>query len=288
MPPVAPDAFYTRVLSDLLRAGTINQADSILVLCGGETDFATLRHLGFTNVTISNLDERQAQDQGRAFAPYAWRYLDAQQIDLPDASHDLAIVHSGLHHLTCPPKGITEMVRVARRGILGFEPHLSAFTRLGVRLGVGQEYETAAVHANDCRWGGLENSEIPNFVYRLAPADIYRAVQTCAPYCRYAYRYWYVTRMPGRLRSLRNPLLRGLALTTGGLWEFLGRHLPPLANNFAFHVDKSAADSNLFPWLRRDEGRIRLVPDALDRIYRPPSTDLTAATRFSRVTGLLT
>ena len=49
------------------------------------------------------------------------------------------------HHCHSPHRGLLEMYRVARRGVLAFEPRDTRLVRLGVRLGFGQEYEIAAV-----------------------------------------------------------------------------------------------------------------------------------------------
>ncbi len=253
-----PDDFYRTVLEDLTAAGDLHREDTVLVVCGGATDRRVFLDAGFKNVTISNLDERLIASAGQPFEPYAWKHLKLQHLDLADEAYDFVVVHSGLHHLRCPPLGLTEMFRVARKGILGFEPNKNRYTRLGVRLGFGQEYETAAVLDNQCRWGGVENTEIPNYVYRFCKDDIERTIQAYAPVCRYRYRYWYATRMPGRLFRLRNPLIRRLSKATAGVLELAGRRCSWLANNMAFAVLKpDRTDPALFPWLIRENGRIR-------------------------------
>jgi ubiquinone/menaquinone biosynthesis C-methylase UbiE len=39
-----------------------------------------------------------------------------------DNSFDFAIVHNGLHHCYSPHRGLLELYRVSRQGILVFEP----------------------------------------------------------------------------------------------------------------------------------------------------------------------
>ncbi len=253
----ASAGFYRSVLEILLADGTLNRRDNILVVCGDTTDRRVFLDAGFKNVTISNVDERLRARGEKPFAPYAWRRLDARQLDLPDACYDFAVVHSGLHHLDCPPKGLAEMLRVAGKGVIGFEPCKNIFTALGIRLGFGQEYEKAAVFDNECKRGGANNSEIPNYVYRFRKDDIKRTVQASSPICRYRYRYWFATRMPARLQNVRNPLVRFTARAGGGFFEFMGRHFPCLANNMAFAVIKPAnLESGLFPWLKINNGRV--------------------------------
>ena len=261
------DPFFQTVLADLLKSSAISKEDSILVICGGDTDFDNLRTAGFENVTISNLDERMLADNGACYAPYQWRFENAETIQTADASYDFVLVHSGLHHLRCPLKGVTEMYRVARKGIIGFEPNLNLFTKLGARLGFGQRWEHAAVFFNDMKWGGVENTEIPNYVYRFRADDIRQTANTFNPVADHECRFWYSTRFPDRLLSVRNPLIRIPAKLGAPVFEFAGRTLPVLANNMAFWVRKPAVPEDLLPWLTTSEGVVRLDQKELAKIY---------------------
>lgn len=73
------------------------------------------------------------------------------------------------------------MYRIASSGILGFEPYRNLFTTLGVALGFEQKYEIAAVFHNDRKYGGVENTAIPNFIYRFTSSDIRRTIQSWSP-----------------------------------------------------------------------------------------------------------
>ncbi len=262
----APD-FYESVLRELLDDGRISTESSILVVCGDDHDWQTLRNLGFANVTISNLDDRLQQSSENPFEPYAWSYDDAENLSHPDGSFDFVLVHSGLHHLHSPQKGLAEMYRVASRGILGFEPNQNLFTRLGVKLGFGQQYETAAVFFNDCRFGGVANSQIPNYVYRFTKAEVIKTIQAYSPIAAHRYRFWHATRIPSRLYQTKSASRRMLVATSERLLRFLGGNFPMLANNMAFFVPKPTIPEDLFPWLNLKEGSI--VPDEtyLNRIY---------------------
>ena len=104
-----------------------------------------LEDLGFTDVVISNVDTRTTS---AAFAPFEWSFQDAEDLTYPDDSFDFCIVHSGLHHCKSPHEALLEMYRVSRQGVLVFEPCDNLTTRIGVWLGIGQEYEIAAVAGN--------------------------------------------------------------------------------------------------------------------------------------------
>ena len=261
--------FYASVLRELLSQRVLLTSSRILVVCGDAHDHETLTSLRFEQVTISNIDERLKEDPGNRFAPYAWDYQHAEALTYGDNSFDFALVHSGLHHLRCPQKGIAEMYRVAAAGILAFEPHRSLFTSLGVKLGFGQQYETAAVFYNECRYGGVANSSVPNYVYRFTRADVERTIQTHVPVAPHRFRFWYATQMPFRLRAIKKNTLRGAGVRLlGGPLVFLGKIFPFLANNMAFYVAKPAIPGDLFPWLRAAGNRIIANEEWLKRQYR--------------------
>ena len=61
------EKFYQKVVSKKIK----NKKASILVCGGGNLDKKILEDCGFTNVTISNLDERM---EGNEYAPFKWKY----------------------------------------------------------------------------------------------------------------------------------------------------------------------------------------------------------------------
>lgn len=48
--------FYDEVIAQLLRAGVLDTAMTVLVVCGGQTDKAVLLSSGFGDVVISSID----------------------------------------------------------------------------------------------------------------------------------------------------------------------------------------------------------------------------------------
>lgn len=254
-----PD-FYRNTLRRLLSEGVLSQDDRILCVCAGDRDRDAMMALGFGNVTISNLGDRSSSGNAERFAPYAWSHEDVEKLSFGDDSFDIAIVHSGLHHLRCPQRGIAEMYRVASKGILAFEPYRNLFTRIGVAFGFGQEYETSAVFQSDCRQGGAANTAIPNYVYRFTADDIRRTIQAYNPVAKHSYRFWYTIRIPDRLAQMRKRSLATLVRMASPLLLFLGRHCRFFANNLAFLVLKPRIPGDLFPWLKVDGSGI--VPNA--------------------------
>lgn len=126
--------FYVATLRRLLADGWLRTDDRVLVVCGGEVDRGALLAVGLTDVTISNLDDRMTTDGESRYAPYSWDYQDAESLTCADNSYDICIVHDGLHRCRSPYYALAEMLRVAQRGVVAFEPRDNGVTRLGIRL----------------------------------------------------------------------------------------------------------------------------------------------------------
>jgi SAM-dependent methyltransferase len=241
------DDFYSGTLQRLLKAGWLKLDSSVLVVCGGRYDRDVFDELGFRDVTISNLDSRMT---GEEFAPYPWSMQDVEDLRFEDGTFDFVVVHQGLHHCYSPHRGLLEMYRVARRGVLAFEPRDTRLVRLGVLLGFGQEYEVAAVAANEMQFGGVGNSAIPNFVYRWTEREIEKTICTFAPEGRAAFRYFSALRVPEeRMQSMKNRFVAGCLRSLLPLVRVFAALFPKQSNCFAFAITKVEA---LHPWMVDD------------------------------------
>jgi SAM-dependent methyltransferase len=207
--------------------------------------------------------------KAQELAPFGWSYQDAERLTFEDESFDFCIVHSGLHHCYSPHRALLEMYRVARKGLLLFEPYDNLTTRFGVRLNIGQEYEHAGVFCNDCHHGGAGNSSIPNFIYRWTEQEIIKTVNCYAPHARHEIRFIHKMRIPWtQLRRRRNKTMYyivRLAQPALTLLEFL---FPKQGNNFAALILKPELPQALHPWLRHDGQDIRLDEKWLAARYR--------------------
>jgi SAM-dependent methyltransferase len=116
----------------LRRAGQLDPAEaSVLTICSGAGgDGAFLRNEGFDDVTVSDFSE-EALHLCEQFNPeLKTKLLNAERLDLPDGSYDIALVQDGLSHLPRPVVGFTEMLRVARKAVIVIEPHSGLVPRL--------------------------------------------------------------------------------------------------------------------------------------------------------------
>ena len=248
--------FYKEVLDGLISDGVMAADMRLLVVCGGDADKEVLDACGFQDVVISNLDERMT---GTEFAPFQWSYQDAEHLDFADDSFDFCVVHSGLHHCYSPHGALVEMYRVARKGVVLFEPYDNLVSRLGMRLGFGQEYEHAAVFYNDCAYGGLKNSHIPNYVYRWTEKEIIKTINCFAPYGKHRFQFMYKLRIPyGQLKGRKNKLFFFAAVAALPALRLFAALFPKQSNNFAAVVTKPEFPDDLHPWLRRDKDGIQL------------------------------
>jgi hypothetical protein len=258
--------FYDEVVAELLRTGVLAAGMEILVLCGGRLDTQVMQRNGFTNVTISNVDQRPDE---KVLAPYRWTYQDAEQITLADNSVDFCVVHSGLHHCQSPHRGLIEMYRVARRGLLMFEPYDNLLTRLGVRLKIGQEYEHAGVFTNDGHFGGVRNSEIPNFVYRWTEREISKTISCYAPHARHRALFFHRMRVPWtQLRLRRARWFYHAVRLAQPVLKVIEVCFPRQSNTFAAVVLKPELPAALHPWLRLDGDTVRVDETWLATRYR--------------------
>jgi SAM-dependent methyltransferase len=258
--------FYVDTLRKLLDRGILARDSSILSVCGSFRDRDCLVEAGLRQATISNLDERIT---GNEFAPYQWSRQDAEQLDFADESFDFCIAHNGLHHCRSPHRALLDMYRVARKGVLVFEPLDNLITRLGARLGLGQRYEIAAVAGSGYACGGLRNTVVPNYVYRWTPREIEKAIHSYAPFSEHQIAYFYQFRFPWEASGLARRRLRRLIyfalvpLTRLVTWIY-----PPASNNFAFLVLKPRIPEQLHPWLKHEDGQITLRKEWVEQRYR--------------------
>jgi ubiquinone/menaquinone biosynthesis C-methylase UbiE len=237
------EEFYTSVVEELIKSKT----DTILICGAGFCDTSVFDSLGFVNVTISNLDTRTKPGD---YLPYKWSFQNAESLSFNDNSFDYVVIHAAIHHASSPHKVLTEMYRVAKKGVLAFESRDSLLMRYIEKFNITQIYEHAAVYYNDCNYGGMNNTEIPNFVYRWTEREIEKTIQAYAPYCEHNYIYRYSMTFPSTARLEKKNKLKILFLISMQpfYWLFI-KVFKKQQNLFAFFIEKPDFGKNLFPWL---------------------------------------
>jgi SAM-dependent methyltransferase len=257
--------FYSEVLSEIIG----DRKASILVCGGGSTDKEVLEELGFTNVTISNLDERM--DSGK-WTPFEWKFENMESLSFKDGSYDYVITHATIHHASSPHKALTEMYRVAQKGVLAFEARDSITMRFLKLFRFADTYEQAAVYYNDCKYGGVNNSDIPNYIFRWTEREVEKTIKSYAPYAEHRFCYRYGTAISGPHELEKKGGIKSLFFTTvRPLFVLLAKVFPRQQNMFAFYIEKPTLPDMLFPWLRWNNGDISFNKEWGDHKYKHPT-----------------
>jgi SAM-dependent methyltransferase len=230
--------FVESVTDALLAEGVVDRSDSVLAVCAGERERDLLADRGFKRVVISNLELEGDM------APFEWSRQDAQALGFEDGSFDVAVVVAGLHHCASPHRALVEMYRVARKGILAVEARESLLTRAAVRFGLASEYELDAVAAHDYESGGVDDTSVPNFVYRWKEQEFRKVIRSADPTGEPSFRFFYALDVPRRVPAARviEPALTAAASV-----------FPRLSNTMAM---VALRPRELWPWLVRKDGRV--------------------------------
>jgi len=259
--------FYQNHVLELI----VDKKSSILVCGGGDLDKKVFENLGFSNVTISNLDSRMTKD---SYNPYVWKYENAESLSYPDESFDYVVIHAAIHHASSPHKVLTEMYRTAKIGVLAFESRDSVIMNYLERKELTQIYEHAAVYYNDCNYGGVNNTEIPNYIYRWTEREIEKCIKSYAPYCIHEFIYRYGTAFPCTPELENKGTLKQYLLKFARpFYKIFVKFFPKQQNLFAFYIEKPKVPDNLFPWLVFDENErvIRFKKEWGDQKYKSPT-----------------
>jgi SAM-dependent methyltransferase len=253
--------FVESVLAELLKEGVLATSDSVIAVCAGSRERDLFAELGFTNVLITNLDDRIADEA--AFAPFAWSREDAQNLNLPDASFDFAFVADGLHHCSSPHKALLEMYRVSRRGVVVVESRDNLLMRVATSVGLSPEYELEAVVDNDFKWGGVDNTGVPNYIYRWTESEFKKTISSFDPSGRHLFRFVYGLNLPFEQAKLKktNAKLYAVRLAEPLVKAFTGV-FKKQRNTLAMVALKPRLPDDLWPWLTMGHEGVEL-----DRTY---------------------
>jgi SAM-dependent methyltransferase len=266
------------VLRRGMKACDVDCNGSVLVIGASRDDLDLLQQADFTNITVSNVSAEPINNTLPQLK------LNAEALDLPDESFDLVFAHAVLHHCRSPHIAFCEMLRVARRQVMFFEPNDSLFMRFLTKAGFSFPYEIPAVVDNGFTSGGLGDTQIPNFIYRWNGNEVlkttfsYLAEREFRCFC-YAYWDFYVNerelavRQQTRIGAITKVIGARNFIMLLRLAQSVLNLLPPArsqGNKFFACVLKQP---QLRPWLKRhDDGIIfnrEFVGAAPDETTRP-------------------
>jgi len=235
-------------LENLLSKKIITRKSNILIIAGSDEDKNLLLSLGFNNITISNLDKRMDES---SYAPYNYSHENAMNLSYNDCVFDFVFVSDGLHHCSSPHLALVEMYRVAKYGVIVVESRDNYLIRLAIRLNIVSEYEIDSVIENDFEFGGVDNSSIPNYIYRWVESEFEKTIKTYDPIGKQKFYYYYDLNLPEKLKH--NKLIKIIQ----PIIVLLSRIFKKQCNSFTMVVVKPKVPKELFPWLIVKNGVIQ-------------------------------
>ncbi len=116
----------------------------ILVVAGGGEghEVANLIRRG-GDVTVTDLSMEALKEVKKRFNKCRIIVADAEKLQFKDNSYDIGIVKNGLHHLPHPEKGISELLRVCKEGVLIIDFQETVVTTFLKKVGISPEHEDA-------------------------------------------------------------------------------------------------------------------------------------------------
>jgi ubiquinone/menaquinone biosynthesis C-methylase UbiE len=255
--------FASEVLRQLQGRNLIAHDHEVLAVCAGESDRRLLSGLGFSHVTLTNVDVQTGTSaHDGAGAAGAWEVADVQALPYPDRSFDFAFVSDGLHHCRSPHRAITEMCRVARLGIIVVESRDSLAVRAARRIGITGDYEFNDRLLTTRTHGGADFGPVPNFVYRWTEREFEKCIATYEPEFDHHFFYFYGFNPPDRIRR-RLPFLDAAG-------SLLTSVTPRQGNTFALVAVRGPVKR----YLSSESGGYRLcsgvTSESVQRRYPPP------------------
>ena len=236
---------YKKILEKGISLGVLTKQSKILVVAGGPNDADTLNQLGFKNVLITNL---APHGNILNYTPFQWKKADLNNLDFSDESFDYVIVSAALHHLYSPHRGFGEMLRIAKEGIIVIESCDNFFSKIARKLRIVPDYEIDAILSDGK--GGVENSHVPNFIYRWTRSEVIKTTNSYLPHVSNTFYFFNNYEFPiARLKRTKSFLIQ---LLIPFLFLFIGfckLFLPKQANEFGFLILKG---KTLKPWLKGD------------------------------------
>jgi SAM-dependent methyltransferase len=255
------------VISELLADGTISRSDTVIAVCAGEREHELFSTYNFEHVVISNINEQEHIDWSPS---YTWSCQDAQALSYEDGSFDFAFVANGLHHCSSPHRAMLEMYRVARKGIIVIESRRSLLMQVANRLGLSPEYEVEAVVGSELEHGGVDNTAIPNYIYRWTEDELMRAIKSYDPRGRHHVRFFYELNLPYEFADWKKSKLKlKIVKVVDPFVQILTRVFKRQCNTLAMVVLKPALPKDLWPWLRLEGDEVVFNPAYADSQFEP-------------------
>ena len=162
------ETFYEKQIKKFIK----DKKSKILVLWEVSLDINLFKRLEYSNVTFSNIENTNEKNLNI--------YENIHDIKIDDSSYDYCVAHACIHHSSKPHLAVLELYRVSTKGALIIEARDSILSRLACYYKISEEYELSAVKKNKSS-GGVDNSDIPNYVFRWTEREVSKLMKSYKP-----------------------------------------------------------------------------------------------------------
>jgi ubiquinone/menaquinone biosynthesis C-methylase UbiE len=160
----------------------LNDQTVFVASCGTGIDIHYLRkHFANIECYASDISKDAVRVTTSAFG-IDGSVEDNERLSLADDTFDYSFVAGSLHHLLRPHKGLYELLRVSRKGVIAIEPNDCWLTRLAARLGLATDFE----------------QECGNYVFRYSRRDVEKIAKSA--FCDYTVARMFATHRIARSR----------------------------------------------------------------------------------------
>ena len=160
----------------------INKNDNFLLISGSIHEIQILRDLGYKNFSITyhkEKDEKNLQNFGFEIDKNLFQ-ADVRNLRFKNQTFEYVITNATLHHVDLPHKAITEMYRVAKKGVLIIESNDSLIMKIACKFKLAEEFEVSSIDLKN-NSGGLLDTGVPNYVYRWTEKEIFKLLKSFDP-----------------------------------------------------------------------------------------------------------
>ena len=155
---------------------------TILIFGGGQMEKEVFNDLKY-DLTFLNIDNHDLYG-----VKYKTIIGSMQNSKIENEKYDYVIANASIHHSSQPHACIIEMLRIAKKGILILEGNDSLITKIACSLNISEVFEKSAIEDNK---GGVDNTNIPNYIYRWTEKEIHKLINSFDPKYKYKISFNY-------------------------------------------------------------------------------------------------
>jgi hypothetical protein len=125
------------------------------------------------------------------------------------------------------------------------------------------------VYYNGGEFGGVNNSSVPNYIYRWTERDIEKTISTYAPYAKHQFQYLYASDVPSSVSLEKGAIVKSLIINFAKpFYKLFTIVFPKQQNLFAFYILKPKLPDDLHPWLKLESGKFKFNQEWAAQKYK--------------------